>query len=94
MKANHQGTLFAEVVVGAAMFALKGEPLGVDPLPVESPVVQSRTRVERDALIARLLPAMQAMCARWQAVPQDETLLLVWPDRANRSVRQGRLSRR
>lgn len=93
MKANHQGILFAEIVVSAVMCALKGELLGMDPLPVESPVVRSRSRAERDALIARLLPATQAMCARWQTVPLGETLLLVWPDRAYRSVRQGRLSR-
>jgi hypothetical protein len=94
MKANHQGILFAEVVVDAVMRAVKGEPLGVDPLPVESPVVRSRSRAERDALIVRLLPAMQAMCAWWQAVPLGETLLLVWPDRPDQPARQGRLSRR
>jgi hypothetical protein len=94
IKANHHGILFAEVVVDAVMRAVRGDSLGADPLPIESPVVRSSTRAERDALIAQLLPATHTMCAQWQAVPLGETLLLVWPDRADHLVREGRYSHR
>lgn len=78
--ANHLGILFAEVVVDVLMRDAKGLPQKTDALPVESPFVPSRRRADRDALLARLRPAIAAMCARWQALAQGETLLVVWPD--------------
>lgn len=94
MKAHHYAILFSEIMVEMAVRALKGEPLGRRPLPIESPLVPTRTVADRDALVARILPAMQAMWTRWQAVPLGESLLVVWPDRPARRNPRGRPSRR
>jgi hypothetical protein len=93
-KARHYDILFSEIMVDAAVRALKGESLGTRPLPIESPLVPSRTLADRDALVARVLPAMQAMWTWWQAVPPGESLLVVWPDRLARRTRRSRTSRR
>ena len=71
---------FAEVVVGTVLHAVAGEALRPEALPVASPVVPSRTRADRDALVARLRPVVEAMCARWREVPQGGTLRVVWPE--------------
>jgi hypothetical protein len=88
MKAHQRGILFSEVVVDAVMRAISGEVLGADPLAVESSRVPSKSRADRDALIARLLPPMRAMSARWWAVPEGEGLPLDWPAQPARRARR------
>jgi hypothetical protein len=92
LKDHHQGILFSEILVEAVLRAILGEPPGTEPLPIASPVVPSRTRADCDVLLRQLLPAMQHMCARWQAIPLGETLLVVWPERARRERRPARRS--
>ena len=88
MKANQRGILFSEVMVDAVVRAAHGESLGAGPLAVESAHAPSRTRADRDALIARLLPPMRAMRARWWAVPEGEGLPLDWPAQPARRARR------
>jgi hypothetical protein len=78
--ATPYGIGFAEVMVGTVLRAINGEALGPDPPPLASPLVPSRTRADRAALVARLRPAVEAMCARWRAVPLGDTLRVVWPE--------------
>jgi hypothetical protein len=94
MKAHHRGIIFSEVVVEVAVRAVLNEPLDQDPLPIESPFVASRTRADRDALLARLLPAIRAMCLQWQAVRVDGSLLVIWPDPDGRARHHRRGSHR
>ena len=93
-KAHHYGILFSEIMVEMAVRAVQGESLGTRPLPIESPLVPSRTLADRDALVARVLPAMQAMWISWQEVPLGESLLVVWSDRPTRRIRRSPPSRR
>ncbi len=81
--AHRQGIVVAEVLVDGVLRAVKGESLDDAPLPIDSPLV--RTRTDLKALIARLRPAMDTMCARWQAIPLGSTLRVVWPDCRPRS---------
>ena len=92
--AHPQGIIFAEVVVDAVLRAVKGEPQETDVLFIESPRIPSRTRADRDALLARLRPAVDAMSAHWQALAQGETLLVVWPDAPRHPRRPHRLGSR
>lgn len=78
--ANPYAIGFAEVIVGAVLHAVKGEALGPEALAIASPVAPSRTRAERDALVARLRPAVEAMCTRWRETPPGGTLRVMWPE--------------
>jgi hypothetical protein len=84
MKANHYPILFSEILVDVTLRALQDETVGTKPLPITLPQIPSSTPAERVALIRRLVPKMQEMCERWQAVPMGDTLLVVWPDRPRR----------
>jgi hypothetical protein len=84
MKANHYSILFSEILVDRILQALKDETVGNKPFPMTLPQVPSSTQAERIALIRRLVPMMQEMCLRWQAIPTGETLLVVWPDHPQR----------
>jgi hypothetical protein len=84
MKANHYPILLSEILVDMTLQALKGETVGIQPLPITVPQIPSSTRAEREALIQRLVPQMQEMCMRWQAVPMGESHLVVWPDHSQR----------
>ncbi|HEY7349466.1 MAG TPA: hypothetical protein VH599_14215 [Ktedonobacterales bacterium] len=85
LAAHRQGIGISEVLVGWIMDVVKGTSLGNEPLPIASPLV--RTRADQAALLARLRPAIEAMCTRWGAVPPGGTLLVVWPDRPARLER-------
>jgi hypothetical protein len=84
MKANHYAILFSEILVDRTLQALKDEAVGNKPFPMTLPQIPSSSLAERIALIRRLVPKMQEMCRRWQAVPVGETLLVVWPDSSRR----------
>jgi hypothetical protein len=84
MKANHYPILFSEILVDVTLKGLKGETVGIKPLPITLPQIPSSTQAERNALIQRLVPKMQEMCMRWQAIPMGESLLVVWPDHSRR----------
>lgn len=88
LAAHRQGIGVSEVLVDAALRAVRGEGLDDAPLPIDSPLV--RTRADLNALVVQLRPAMDAMCASWQAIPLGGTLKVVWPDRGSRSGRDAR----
>ena len=79
LAANHQGILLAELMVDALLHTAKGGRLGDALLPIDSALV--RTAAERDALVARLHPALDILCAQWGEMPFGGTLRVVWPDR-------------
>ncbi|HEV2236768.1 MAG TPA: hypothetical protein VGR57_08935 [Ktedonobacterales bacterium] len=82
MKAHHHQILFSEILVESVLRALRGERLGPEPLPINSPNVPSRTLADRDALLRRLVPPMEDMVARWQTLALGDSLRLLWPERA------------
>jgi hypothetical protein len=77
-RANGRGILFAELVVEAVMRTIMGVRLGNEPLAIEHAGL--RTRADRDALLARLRPAAEAMCARWGETAPGGTLTVSWAD--------------
>lgn len=83
LAAHRQGIVVAEVLVGVALSAVKGMNLDDAQLPIDTPLV--RTRDDLHTLIAQLRPALDSMCTRWQAIPLDGTLNVVWLDRVSRS---------
>jgi hypothetical protein len=78
--ANHRGILLAELAVDTVLRAIKGEPLGDEPYIIDPPALSLRTRKDHVALAQRVRPEMEAMIARWQAIPMGETLIVSWPD--------------
>ncbi len=88
LTANRQGIVVAEVLVDAALRAVKGMRLDEAPLPIDFPPV--RTRADLNTLVARLRPALDSMCTRWLTIPPGGTLPVVWPDRSLRADRGGR----
>ncbi len=88
LAAHHQGILVAEILVDAVLRSVRGVSLDDAPLPIDSPLV--RTRTDLRALVARLRPPMDTMCARWQAIPLGGTFLVAWLDRGQRSDRGAR----
>jgi hypothetical protein len=94
MKANHYPILFSEILVDVTLRALKDEAVGNKPLPITLAQIPSSTQAERMSLIRRLVPKMQEMCIRWQAVPIGETLLVVWPDHPQRHSSDSQQRRR
>jgi hypothetical protein len=80
---HRRGIGVAEVLVDAALRAVRGVSLDDAPLPIDSPLV--RTRTDLKAIVARLRLTMDTMCACWQAIPLGGTLHVVWPDRGQRS---------
>ncbi len=88
LAAHRQGIGVSEVLVDAALGEVRGESLDDAPLPIDSPLV--RTRADLNALVVRLRPAMDTMCACWRAIPLGGTLKVVWPDRDPRSDRNAR----
>jgi hypothetical protein len=84
MKAHQQPILFSEILVDVVLRVVQGEQVDPEPLPITSPRVPSRTRADRDALLRRLAPAMQDMCARWQALGLGDALRVVWPEQTRR----------
>jgi hypothetical protein len=85
LAAHRQGIGVAEVLVDAALRAVRGRSLDDAPLPIASPLV--RTRADLKTLIARLRPALDSMCSCWLTVPSGGTFAVVWPDRGPRSGR-------
>jgi len=90
MKANHYPILFSEILVDRTLRALKGEAVGIQPLPMTLPHIPASTRAEREALIQPLAAKMEEMCERWQAIPMGESLLVVWPDHPRRRHKETR----
>jgi hypothetical protein len=85
--ANRRGILFAELAVDTVLRAITGEPLRDEPYVIESQAVSLRTKADYIVLAERARPAMEAMIARWQAVPIGETFVVSWPDgQASRAV--------
>jgi hypothetical protein len=82
LAANRRGILFAELMVDALLRTALGERLGDALLPIDSALV--RTLGARDALVARLRPALDVLCAQWGEIPFGGTLRVVWPDRSIR----------
>lgn len=85
LAAHRQGIGVAEVLVDAALRAVKGMSLDEAPLPIDSPL--ARTRADLNTFVARLRPALDTMCTRWLTIPPGGTLPVVWPDRSPRSDR-------
>ena len=82
LAAHRQGIGVSEVLVDAVLREVRGGSLDDALLPIDSPLV--RTRTDLATLVARLYPALDTMCARWQALPLGGTLCVVWPDRGPR----------
>jgi hypothetical protein len=92
LKANHYGVLCAEVVVGTVLRVVQDERLEPASFLVEAPGL--RTRKDRDALLERLRPAVEAMCTLWQEIPLGDTLLVTWPERPAWVLRREQAARR
>ena len=80
LAAHRQGIVVAEVLVDAALRAVRGMRLDDAPLPIDSPL--ARTHADLNALVARLRPALDSMCTSWLTIPPGGTLPVVWPDRS------------
>jgi hypothetical protein len=74
--ANHHGIMLAELAVGIVLDTIKGKPLH----SIGSPTMSLTSREDYVALIRKTRPAMEAMIARWQAIPMGETLVVSWPE--------------
>jgi hypothetical protein len=85
LSAHRQGIGVAEVLVDAALRAVRGMSLEDAPLPIDSPLV--RTRADLNTLIAGLRPVLDSICTRWLTIPQGGTLAVVWLDRSPRADR-------
>jgi hypothetical protein len=83
--ANHRGILLGELAVDVALRAIKGEPLDGEPYTIDYPSLSLRARKDHVALAQRVRPAIEAMIARWQAIPMGDALVVSWPD--NQTVR-------
>jgi hypothetical protein len=83
LKANQRGVLFAELLVALALRVAKGERIEDGSLPLDFAL--AHTRADRDALIQRVQPAVEEMCALWRMVPLGATLAVHWPDWLQRS---------
>jgi hypothetical protein len=83
---NRRGIVVDEVLVDAALRAVKGMGLDDAPLPIDSPLI--RTRADLNALVSRLCPALDSMCTCWLIIPPGGTLPVVWPDRSPRADRE------
>ena len=82
---HRQEILVAEVLVDAAMRAVRGMGLDEAPLPIDSSL--AHTRADLNSLVAQLRPALDSMCTSWLSIPLGGTLPVVWPDQGPRADR-------
>jgi hypothetical protein len=78
---NHHGIMLAELAVGIVLDTIKGKPLH----SIGSPTMSLISHTDSVALVQKTRPAMEAMIARWQAIPMGDALVVSWPD--NQTVR-------